>query len=62
MFAKIEYELLTKKYISKDEYKNLVKTYVNELNITYITAKQYICLKNIKKLKVKIILNMNMHC
>ncbi len=61
MFAKIEYELLTKKYISKDEYKNLVKTYVNELNIPYITAKQYICLKNIKKLKVKIILNMNMH-
>jgi hypothetical protein len=49
MFDKIEYELLIKKYMSKDEYKNLINTYMNELDIPYITAKQYICLKQIKK-------------
>ena len=49
MFDKIEYELLIKKYMSKDEYKNLINTYMNELNIPYITAKQYICLKQMKK-------------
>ncbi len=47
MFDKIEYELLIKQYMSKDEYKKLIKTYMNELNIPYITAKQYICLKQI---------------
>jgi hypothetical protein len=51
MFNKIEYELLLKKYMSKDEYKKLIKTYVNELNIPHITAKQYICLKQIKQLE-----------
>ena len=51
MFDKIEYELLIKKYMSKDEYKNLVNTYMNELNIPYITAKQYICLQQIKKIE-----------
>ena len=61
MFDKIEYELLIKKYMSKDEYKNLVNTYMNELDIPYITAKQYICLKQIKNLKVKIVLNIHMH-
>ena len=49
MFDKIEYELLIKKYMSKDEYKNLINTYMNDLNISYITAKQYICLKQIRK-------------
>ena len=49
MFDKIEYELLIEKYMSKDDYKNLVKTYMNELDIPYITAKQYICLQQIKK-------------
>ena len=49
MFDKIEYELLIKKYMSRDDYKNLVKTYMNELDIPYITAKQYICLQQIKK-------------
>ena len=49
MFDKIEYELLIKKYMSRDDYKNLVKTYMNELDIPYITAKQYICLKQIKR-------------
>ena len=48
MFDKIEYELLIKKHMSKDEYKNLINTYMNELNIPYITAKQYICLKQMK--------------
>ena len=61
MFDKIEYELLIKKYMSKDEYKNLVNTSMNELNIPYITAKQYICLKQIKNLNVKIVLNIHMH-
>ena len=51
MFDKIEYELLIKKYMSKDEYKNLVNTYMNELKIPYITAKQYICLKQMKKIE-----------
>jgi hypothetical protein len=37
--------------MSKDEYKNLVNTYMNELNIPYITAKQYICLQQIKKIE-----------
>ena len=49
MFDKIEYELLIKKKMSEDEYKNLINTYMNELNIPYITAKQYICLKQMKK-------------
>ena len=39
MFDKIEYELLRKKYMSKDEYKKLINTYMNELDIPYITAK-----------------------
>jgi len=47
--------------MSKDEYKKLINTYMNELNIPYITAKQYICLKQIKNLNVKIILNIHMH-
>jgi hypothetical protein len=33
----------------KEEYKKLIKTYMNELDIPYITAKQYICLKQIKQ-------------
>jgi hypothetical protein len=49
MFDKIEYELLYLKYMSKDEYKTLINTYMNELDIPYITAKQYICLKHIKQ-------------
>ena len=46
MFDKTEYELLYSKYTPKDE---LIKTYMNELNIPYITAKQYICLKQMKQ-------------
>jgi hypothetical protein len=48
MFEKIEYKLLIENYMTKDEYKNLINTYMNELNISYITAKQYICLKQKK--------------
>ena len=44
MFDKIEYELLILKFMSKDEYKKLIKTYMKELDIPYITAKQYIVL------------------
>ncbi len=41
--------------MSKDEYKKLIKTYMNELNIYHIWqqiwAKQYIYLKQINQLK-----------
>ena len=49
MFDKIEYELLILKYMTKEEYKKLIKTYMDDLDISYITAKQYICLKQIKQ-------------
>ena len=49
MFDKIEYELLYLEYMPKDEYKKLIKTYMNELTIPHITAKQYICLQHIKQ-------------
>ena len=49
MFDKIEYELLILKYMTKEEYKKLIKTYMDDLDISYITAKQYICLKQIKR-------------
>ena len=51
MFDKTEYELLYLKYMPKDEYKKLIKTYMNKLNIPYVTAKQYICLKQIKQIE-----------
>ena len=35
--------------MTKDEYKKLINTYMNELDIPYITAKQYICLKQRKR-------------
>ncbi len=34
--------------MTKEEYRNLIEKYMEELNIPYITAKQYICLKQIK--------------
>ncbi len=51
MFYNIEYELLVKINMSKDEQKKLIKTYMNELNIPHIIAKQYICHKQIKQLE-----------
>ena len=35
----------------KDEYKQLIKTYMSDLTIPHITAKQYICLKHIKQVE-----------
>jgi hypothetical protein len=35
--------------MTRDEYKKLLKKYMNELNIPYITAKQYISLKQRKQ-------------
>ena len=42
MFDKIEYKLLISGYMTKDEYKNLIDKYMNELNIPYINSQQYI--------------------
>ncbi len=36
-------------YIPIDQYKKLLKTYMSELNTPYITAKHYICLKQMKQ-------------
>ena len=49
MFDKIEYKLLISGYMTKDEYKNLIKKYMEEFNMPYITAKQYISLKQKKQ-------------
>jgi CO dehydrogenase/acetyl-CoA synthase epsilon subunit len=53
MFDKIEYKLLISGYMTKDEYKNLIKKYMEEFNIPYITAKQYISLKQRKKIELE---------
>ena len=49
MFDKIQYKLLFSNCKTKDEYKQLIKKYMDEFNIPYITAKQYICREQIKK-------------
>ena len=49
MFFEIEYKLLISNYMSKDEYKKLIKKYMEEFNIPYITAKQYISIKQRSK-------------
>jgi acid phosphatase class B len=49
MFVELEYKLLISDYMSKDEYKNLIKKYMEEYNIPYINAKQYISLKQRKQ-------------
>ena len=49
MFDKIEYKLLISGYMIKNEYKNLINKYMEELNISYITAKQYISRKQKKQ-------------
>ena len=51
MFGEIEYKILISDYMSKDEYKQLIKKYMDEFDIPYITAKQYICREQIKKFK-----------
>ena len=35
--------------MSREEYIQLIKKYMDEFNIPYITAKQYICREQIKK-------------
>ncbi len=42
MFGEIKYKLLISGYMSKDEYIQLIKKYMDEFDIPYITAKQYI--------------------
>jgi fucose 4-O-acetylase-like acetyltransferase len=49
MFGEIEYKLLISGYMSRDEYIQLIKKYMDEFDIPYITAKQYICREQIKK-------------
>ena len=62
MFDKIEYKLLFSSCITKDEYKQLIKKYMDEFNIPYITAKQYIYhFKKLQNSNLKIILNINKH-
>ncbi len=53
MFDKIEYKLLFSSCITKDEYKQLIKKYMDEFNIPYITAKQYISLQKIEEFESK---------
>ena len=49
MFGEIEYKLLISGYMSREEYIQLIKKYMDEFDIPYITAKQYICREQIKK-------------
>jgi hypothetical protein len=49
MFVELEYKLLISDYMSKDEYKNLIQKCMEEYNITYINAKQYISRKQRKQ-------------
>ena len=53
MFDKIKYKLLFSSCITKDEYKKLIKKYMDEFNIPYITAKQYISLQKIEEFESK---------
>ncbi len=36
-------------YMTKDEYKQLIKKYMDEFNVSYITAKQYLLLEQIQQ-------------
>ena len=49
MFGEKQYKLLISVYMTKDEYKQLIKKYMDEFDIPYITAKQYICREQIKQ-------------
>jgi hypothetical protein len=48
MFGEIQYKLLISGSMTKDEYKQLIKKYMDESNVSYITAKQYVLLEHIK--------------
>ncbi len=49
MFGEIQYKLLISGYMTKDGYKQLIKKYMDEFNVSYITAKRYLLLKQIKQ-------------
>ena len=47
--------------MTKDEYKQLIKKYMDEFNVSYITAKQYLLLEQIKQFEHDKKLNMKKH-
>ena len=49
MFDKIEYKLLIENYMTKDEYKQLIDKYMDMYDISYINAKNKICLEQMKR-------------
>jgi hypothetical protein len=49
MFDKIEYKLLIENYMTKDEYKQLIENYMKLYDISYINAKNKICLEQMKR-------------
>jgi hypothetical protein len=49
MFDKIEYKLLIENYMTKDEYKQLIDKYMDIYDISYINAKNKICLEQMKR-------------
>ena len=49
MFDKIEYTLLIENYMTKDEYRQLIKIYMDMYDISYINAKNKICLEQMKR-------------
>ena len=42
MFEKIQYKLLISRYMTKEEYKQLIQKYMDDYNISYISAVQKI--------------------
>jgi hypothetical protein len=61
MFGEIQNKLLISGYMTKDEYKPLIKKYMDEFNVSYITAKQYLLLKKLNNLNMIKKLNMRKH-
>ena len=61
MFEKIEYKLLIENYMTKDEYKQLIDKYMDIYDISYINAKNKICLEQMKNLKKILIQHMKKH-
>ncbi len=45
-------KLLISGYMTKDEYKQLIKEFMAEFNVSYITAKQYVLHKQIKQIEL----------
>jgi hypothetical protein len=43
--------------MTKDEYKQLIKEFMDEFNVSYITAKQYVLLKQIKQFELLNMIN-----